>query len=144
MNAREIQLPLRSDPVPLPKVPVKRLAVDHAGQPLPDLMFGRHSVRVRPHGYLIPCAAQKSTPLFAPGAGHQRVRTTILSLKQIGRELRDRNSDMRRYRQRKPTRPRPLCPRAPLSFKRIQVIVEVDLDRVALGGYVALAHRGLV
>src|SRR6185437_1612932 len=30
--------------------------------PKPDLMFGRHSVRVRPHGYLIPWAAQKSTP----------------------------------------------------------------------------------
>src|SRR6202035_5592437 len=36
--------------------------------PLPDLMFDRHSVRERPHGYLIPCPTQKSTPQVASAA----------------------------------------------------------------------------
>src|SRR6202034_2156685 len=41
MNAREIQLPLRSDPVPLPRALLYRYVSTTGANPKPDLMYTR-------------------------------------------------------------------------------------------------------
>jgi hypothetical protein len=41
-------------------------------------------------------------------------------------------------------RARPRDTRATLLGKGVEIVVDIDLDRMALGGHVALAHRRLV
>src|SRR6185437_10532038 len=91
--------------------------------------------------------SSSSCPGLKPSSSRNRFGTTIRpaeSMVVIMAESYHRGPCVRRHRQRKPPRPRPLGPGAPLGFERVQVIVEVDLDRVALGGHIALVHRGLV
>jgi len=62
MNAREMQLPLRSDPVPLPRSPSNVQLPATQTDPKPDLMFARRTFDSPGTEYY----KQYTTPLSSP------------------------------------------------------------------------------
>jgi hypothetical protein len=86
MNAREKQLPLKNDPVPLPRALLKSFSVDHTGtDPKPDLMFAAPLLAPPIRGGHLPSGRRATSCLYTSA----ELMSTLTCLKDPPNAQRD-------------------------------------------------------